>query len=266
MSCVALISQLLNLWYYKNNIKPTFLQPLKVISGLVSPQSIGFTNESDIYLNRSKILLFVSRYLSLSIFLFLFIFSFVILFLNTTLYQIIFLSILWSLLFMSFIHFSAKFIIYQITYFYIICYYLKLKLNFINDGIEVLLKLKKNLQNSYNQKLPVMKSLNAIYPEIDDYNRYYWSEYLFLILILIISAINVNIILIFFKKMNFIVRFSMIYSVSFLFLIFVIILSLTSSIAFKVNKSYKLLNKLYLKIQTSRIKITNKIKLLLIEN
>jgi hypothetical protein len=95
VSCVALISQLLNFWYYKNNIKPTFLQPLKMISGLVSPQSIGFTNKSDIYklLNRSKILLSVSRYLSLSTFLFSFIFSFVILFLNSTQYQIIFLSI-----------------------------------------------------------------------------------------------------------------------------------------------------------------------------
>jgi hypothetical protein len=165
---------------------------------------------------------------------------------------------------MSFIHFSAKFIIYQINYVYIICYYLKLKLNYINDGIEVLLKLKKNLKNPFIQKLT--KSLNAIHSEIDDYNRYYWSEYLFLILIFIKSAINVNIILIFFKKMNFIMRFSMIYSVSFLFLIFVIILSLTSSIAFKVNKSYKLLNKLFLKTQTSRIKITNKIKVLLTEN
>ena len=46
---MAITSQLIYYYNYKNDIKPTFLKVFEMMSGLVSPKSIGLTNEKQIY-------------------------------------------------------------------------------------------------------------------------------------------------------------------------------------------------------------------------
>ena len=46
---LAFISQLIYYYNYKNDIKPTFLKVFQMMSGLVSPKSIGLTNKEQIY-------------------------------------------------------------------------------------------------------------------------------------------------------------------------------------------------------------------------
>ena len=46
---LALNSQLIYYYNYKNDIKPTFLKVFEMMSGLVSPKSIGLTNKEQIY-------------------------------------------------------------------------------------------------------------------------------------------------------------------------------------------------------------------------
>ena len=46
---LGLISQVLHYYNYKNDIKPSYLKPFEMMSGLVSPQSIGLSNEKQIY-------------------------------------------------------------------------------------------------------------------------------------------------------------------------------------------------------------------------
>ena len=46
---LAITSQLIYYYNYKNDIKPTFLKVFEMMSGLVSPKSIGLTNEKQIY-------------------------------------------------------------------------------------------------------------------------------------------------------------------------------------------------------------------------
>jgi len=54
----ALISQLISYYNYKNGIKQTYLKVFDMMSGLISPKSIGLTNEEEIYklIKESKIL------------------------------------------------------------------------------------------------------------------------------------------------------------------------------------------------------------------
>jgi hypothetical protein len=61
ISILTLVSQLLHYIDYKKNLKPSYLKPFDMMSGLVSPKSIGLTNEVKIYklLNISKQLFFI---------------------------------------------------------------------------------------------------------------------------------------------------------------------------------------------------------------
>ena len=58
---LAMTSQLIYYYNYRNDIKPTFLKVFEMMSGLVSPESIGLTNEKQIYklIKLSKRLLFI---------------------------------------------------------------------------------------------------------------------------------------------------------------------------------------------------------------
>ena len=53
---IGMSSQIITYSNYKNAIKPSYLKPFEMMSGLVSPQSIGLTNRKDIYklVKRSK--------------------------------------------------------------------------------------------------------------------------------------------------------------------------------------------------------------------
>ena len=55
---LAFVSQIIHYWNFKNNIKPSYLKPFAMISGLVSPKSIGLTDSEDIrkLINRYKLL------------------------------------------------------------------------------------------------------------------------------------------------------------------------------------------------------------------
>jgi len=48
LSVFAILSQLLNYYNFRNDIKPTFLDPFRVISGNMTPECIGITTVKDI--------------------------------------------------------------------------------------------------------------------------------------------------------------------------------------------------------------------------
>ena len=49
LTFLGLISQVLHYNNYKNGIKPSYVKPFEMMSGLVSPKSIGLTNREEIY-------------------------------------------------------------------------------------------------------------------------------------------------------------------------------------------------------------------------
>ena len=63
-------------------------------------------------------------------------------------------------------------------YFYIICYYLKQKLQFINNYTRF--KRKSLFRNNFNT-MSIIYSLHSLYGEIHNFNNTYWSKFLFFI-------------------------------------------------------------------------------------
>jgi hypothetical protein len=63
---LTLISQLLHYWKYYKNESPSYLKPFEMISGLVSPKSIGLINREDVnqLLNKSKLMFQFSKFLT----------------------------------------------------------------------------------------------------------------------------------------------------------------------------------------------------------
>ena len=55
---LALSSQLIYYYNYRNGIKPTFLRVFQMMSGLVSPKSLGLTDQTEVarLLNRTRVL------------------------------------------------------------------------------------------------------------------------------------------------------------------------------------------------------------------
>ncbi len=82
-----------------------------------------------------------------------------------------------NMIYMFTCHLAFKVILYQIVYFYLICYYITIKTKECNNKIRNYLKNGIALNNKRAKNL--MTELNSIYSEIEDYNQYYWSKYLF---------------------------------------------------------------------------------------
>ena len=131
-------SQLINFWYYNKDIKPSYLKPFEMMSGLVSPQSIGIRNKEVVYklLNKSKILFSITRIISISVAFCGALLALKLLFSNQSLIELIFISIPWVLIISYFCNLGSNIIVYQILYFDIICYYFKLKMKTINNEID----------------------------------------------------------------------------------------------------------------------------------
>ena len=99
---LAIISQIIYYYNYKNDIKPTFLKVFQMMSGLVSPKSIGLTNKEQIYkiLKLSKILFNLCNYNTLFIIpLMAFLINFVTYIMKCTLIETIIYGIPHSILF-----------------------------------------------------------------------------------------------------------------------------------------------------------------------
>jgi hypothetical protein len=253
---LTIISQLINFFNYQNDIKPIYLKPFSMISGSITPKSIGLSNTKNIYnlINRLKILLFFCKFQSFTIIPASFAISVSSIVLNCSLNEILLYGIPWSLIYSIGINYCASFIAYQMTYFHINCYYFNIKLSQINNEK---LNLTINPKNK-NVKL-IIQTLDKIYTEIREYNENYWSKFLFWILILFNMTINICLALGLFGNINLILKISLLYACFCGTILVIILLSTASSVSSEANKSYKLLNKLY--IDCCNRKTSNSIRL-----
>jgi len=135
---LALTSQLIHFFNCKNDIKPNYLKVFEMMSGLVSPNSIGLSDTREIYklIKLSKTLFLICELIiDKSVFMFNFILSIVLFILNCSLMDIFIFGILHSLLYALISYYVLSFILWQVVYFYLICYYIKIKLKQTNEKI-----------------------------------------------------------------------------------------------------------------------------------
>jgi hypothetical protein len=159
-------------------------------------------------------------------------------------FSLIPIEIFWTLLFTAFVYYCIQFNLSQLIYFYIICLYLKLKLRNANNCIRKICDTKFKM-NHHNMK-NILKLLNSINSEINTYNNEYWSKYLIIVLMLIITALDLLLFQTIFGKFGLIFNIILFYGSSIMFLLLIIFINTASSVSFEANKSYKLLNNLFI--------------------
>jgi hypothetical protein len=216
-----------------------------MISGSVSPKSIGLMDREDInqLLKKSKLMFKITKLLAFGTGSVAICISGIPLITNSS-FALFMIEIFWALLFTAFDYICANFHFSQMTYFYIICLYLKLKLRNANNSIRKCFEKKYKMAN--HRMKNILISLNSIASEIDTYNNDLWSKYLMIVLMLVIIAIDLLFFEAIFGKMSLIFRIILSYGSGILFLLLIILINTASSVSFEANHSYKLLNKLFI--------------------
>jgi hypothetical protein len=242
MIILTLISQLLHYINYKKDLKPSYLKPFEMMSGLVSPKSIGLTNEVKIYkfLKLSKQLFFICDIFTAKMVPIInLMISIPPMIKVCSLKQLILYIIPMNIIYAFSGYLVLSITLYQMVYFFLICYYITIKTKECNNKIRNYIKNRIALNNKRAKNL--MTELNSIYSEIEDFNQNYWSKYLFWIWILFATIINMYLYLAIFSKVNFVLRFIFILgSIVFSFNLILTINS-ASSVNFEVNRSYGLI-------------------------
>jgi hypothetical protein len=242
MIILTLVSQLLHYINYKNNLKPSYLKPFDMMSGLVSPKSIGLTNEVKIYklLKISKQLFFICDIITEKLVPILFMTINVWPMIKVcSLKQLILYIIPMNMIYNFSCYIAFSIILYQMVYFCLICYYLRIKTNECNNKIRNYLKNRIALNNKRAKNL--ITELNSIYSEIEDYNENYWSKYLFWVWILYTTIINMFLYNAIFAKLNFLLTFISIYGSVVLISALILLINCASSVHLEVNRSYQLI-------------------------
>ena len=239
----SLVSYVLHFYYYKRDIKPTYLRPFEMMAGMVSPQDIGLKDGKCIIelLNRSRSLFRFSKILSKLFAMCSVIFTSEILFSQQSIFQLLFLSIPWQILLGMFVYFAANDIIYQIVYFYIICQYLKIKIKSFNKSLLNVINSKKRCNIKY-----MIQTLHEILSEIMEFNNNFWSMFLSLFTVIIITVTNMILYFVLFSKTILIYKIGLFLQFIELKLVFFVLLLSSSSVYSENFKTYKVLNKLYI--------------------
>jgi hypothetical protein len=170
----ALICQFINYYNYKNGIWPHYVKPFHMMSGLVSPKSIGIydRNMVKIIQNRAKLLFRIITINCEIIIPLVAIIASIPLYLNCNFHQLLIYAIPWTLILIRSLYSVAGYLDWQLVYFYLICLYLKLKIRNVNHKLIEIID-NRIISCESNIKI-VINKINKIYIEIDVYNNY-WS-------------------------------------------------------------------------------------------
>jgi hypothetical protein len=256
---LTLIQQFIYYYNTKNDINPTYLKVYDMMSGLVSPKSVGLTNGEEIYklIKQSKLLFSFCRcnnqiigpILSLLTSLL----SFV---MNCSALDTIIFGIPHSLLYAMGIHFVCNINVWQLFYFRLICRYIKIKIKESNDFVSQLIFRRKLIK--WQQVLRIIRNLDVKYSELDEYNQEIWSKYLLSMWLISGTYINFYLYPLFFVEMTVINKSICGYGTAFAFLAFLYLIINASSINYEANKMYKLLNHITVYNSSSRLRFSTR--------
>jgi hypothetical protein len=241
---LVLTSQLIYFYNYMEDIKPTYFKVFEMMSGLISPKSIGLTNKEEIYemlkvykilfkiceLNAGKIIPLMGFLLNIIPYA-----------MNCSIVDTILYGIPHSLLCACVSHHGFTIIVWQVVYYYFICRYLKIKLKKSNELISQ--TLKKSQKTSLLSIERVIYSLDSSYVEIEDYNSNFWSKYLLTIWLIFGSQIVTALYCLLFVK-DIISKLIIGYAFVVFVVIFLFVINIASSVNYEANKSYNSLNSL----------------------
>ena len=164
-------------WFnYKKGIIPTFLRVFDMISGQTSPKDIGLTSEAQVVslVRRADVMfkvirVFVDRIAIVAIGLIYCVPGFH----NSSIVESIVYVLPNTVCFELFVHYCYNYLFYQMSYLYIMCSYLKMKIGSVDE------EMKQSIKQRRHHILAIIKRFFDIIQEINEYNTTYWSKYLF---------------------------------------------------------------------------------------
>ena len=248
ISLLSLIVFLTQLVYYYNHsigVKSTFVRVFQVLSGSITPSCVGLNNPTQV-----KQLLSIAKWLPLLKknneivvpFIALW-FIFLLHFLSLDLISSLILFIYPAMFYCIWSYYIFNLLTIQIILFYILCKYFLIKLKELNR----LLKEEKRMNT--NRIRFILRSFDALYREIDEYNSTYWSKFLLIIWFLFGIIIILMIYIIIFSEIRMEIKIIIFYILFLYINMYLLILSIASSVNSEANKSYKLFNSLYIKFR-----------------
>ena len=248
----TLCCMLIHYWNYKSAVKPTFLLLFKMMAGLVPPKTVVLTDKSQIlWLIRRARFVFKAVYINNRSFLpmvgFLASFSGYLLVHYGSIFDLVIFGIPNSayLALLAFVIYDIQ--LYQMSYFYLICVYLKMKLQSINAKL-----LEKKSKTSIAYIVSQLKAMNSLYKEINEYDSQFWSQYFFVFWVNVLCVISITIYTVFLSDFAFIFKIIVFYTMITFFGLLLFMVFTASSVNYEAKKSYKILNHLFVSMFVQR--------------
>ena len=261
MFFTSIDSMIINVLDYNRGKRQTFLQPFGLLSGRCSPLSVGLDNEQDI-IKMAKIFKFgikMMKSISINIMIISTLISFLPLVFSLKWYELILFGLPWSLIYSIALYFGLKIFTYQILYFSITCFYFKVKLKQINNAFREKTKFKSR---RFSEILNLIKKLNAIYNEIDEFNSNYWSKISLSYIRSLGLVFNLMIFVSIYGSLNIFLQIVFTYFGISFFLQFMFYLKINALVSSEAFKAYRTVNNLYLEYNEFNIPILLNFKVL----
>ena len=229
--------------YYYNHLKgiePTFIRAFQMMSGSVTPLSVGIEDKRDVKRLLKYEFRVAFKLLELHVYIG-YVLMAVIIFtfyaLNEDLATVIIYGVpnsLWSAIWLNA---PLRFVLTQFLYYYIVCKYLIIKINRQNERAVESEKTRNGSGIS-----GILIKLDSIYREIDEYNDTFLSKFVFIIWLYLGAAIMLLIFVIIFRDIIVFMRVILIYGIIVIYgsLHFVFITG--ASLNNKAFRTYKLFN------------------------
>ena len=241
-SILSLSSHLIYYNNHRNGIKTTFLGVVAMMSGLVTPKSIGLTD--DIYIRRllkkmriSIKLLTMNNYLGIPVGAFFMMLA--LYYYKTTPIDTLVFGIPNAILYFIWSSYCIPVTDVQLLLFYAICSQLRFRINSLN---KTLIKIKRT--KDYSKIRQTLQSFDSLYNEINGYNTTFWSKFLLVFWVTIGSCDVFLIHVCIFGRIPIWLIITFVYCSLFLFGFFIFIIFTASSVNHSVYESYKSLNSL----------------------
>ena len=236
-------SQFTYYYNHKNDTKPTFLRVFQMMSGSVTPRAVGLTNSEKILkllkktrisfkilsLNNNYFLPFLSFALIITLYL-----------LNCTLAETLIYGLPNAVLYTAFAYHAFNIAFYQCLYFYILCCYLKIKIENIKINLLISIEKKKNSNLHY-----MCQRLVDLCSECSEYNTSFWSKNLLLFWFSVNSADVCFLFMALFLPMKLFFKLVIIYCFVSVFFMLSFIISIASSVNCQFNEFHPILNSVY---------------------
>ena len=233
-------------------IRPTFFTLFHMMSGSVSPSSIGLNDEQHVKkllsLSRKHFIIvkYQCQYIIPTFVALIILPTYII---STSLIELLLSGIPTMIIYSFVVLYFWNFLGYQYLYFYHVCKYLDMKLKISNEKL-ILIRNGKYICKI----VKILHNFHAIYCEIKEYDSTYISKFLFTVWLLVdlilVIAIYINI----FSSPKIIVRLANYYLSLVFSLLFIFTITTAASINYNCRRAYKLLNSLYQEISQRKMK------------